>query len=73
MATTRARKAKFLASFDSLPGSTVQAAVASCLRRYGINWLTDEQLAEITSDVAGDARFSHGFKIRNRRLLRRVA
>lgn len=73
--TTRARQAKFLASFDTWPGTTAERAVGACLRRYGLDWLTDEQLAEITSDVVNDARFSQRLRARNRREIerRRVA
>lgn len=71
--TTRARQAKFLASFDTWPGTTAERAVGACLRRYGLAWLTDEQLAEITADVADDALATSRHRARNRRLNRRAA
>lgn len=71
--TTRARKVKFLASFDSLPGDAAQRAVAACLRRHGLAWLTDAQLAEITVDVAADALAATRRRNRNRQHLRSVA
>lgn len=71
--TTRARQARFLASFDTWPGNTARDAVSGRIVRHGLEWLTDEQLADITADVAGDALDETRRRIRNRNSIRKAA
>lgn len=70
---SRARQERFIASFDGMPGRTLQDGIASCLARHGASWLTDEQLADITDHLVGEARFSQRLRVRNRQHLRSAA
>jgi hypothetical protein len=69
-ATTRERQQRFIKSFDRNPGSTLDDGIGDCLRRYGLSWLTDEQVADIASLTVENARFSQRLRVRNRNALR---
>ncbi|MCV9940958.1 hypothetical protein OIU35_31795 [Boseaceae bacterium BT-24-1] len=72
---TRDRKDRFLRSFDADSRSmkTAITAISERIYRDGLDWLTDEQLDQITSDVLQNYRFSQRLMIRNRNLLRRAS
>lgn len=63
---TRQRQERFARSFDGVQGLDWSAALDRLLSRHGLSWLTDEQMAEITSEMVGRARFSQRLRIQNR-------
>lgn len=75
MTTTRERKERFLRSFDAnkSPLRTAITAISERIYRHGLDWLTDEQLTEITSDVVENAMSAHRRTMRNRNALRRAS
>jgi hypothetical protein len=72
---TRERKERFLRSFDAhkSPLKTAITAISERIYRDGLDWLTDEQLAEITSDVVENAMFANRRMVRNRAIYRRAS
>lgn len=68
MQATRERKERFIKSFGD---RAVRAAVETIIQRYGLGWLTDEQVHDITVDMASDALASTRQVIRNRRIYQR--
>lgn len=68
MQATRERKERFIKSFGN---RAVHAAVETMIDRYGLGWLTDEQVHDITVDMASDALATTRMTIRNRRIYRR--
>lgn len=64
---TRARKEQFIASFGE---AQVRAAILALFFRYGLAALTDEQIDEITSDMAADAIATTRRNVRNRNIAR---
>lgn len=73
--TTRERQERFLRSFDAhkSPLRTAITAISERIYRDGLDWLTDEQLTEITSDVVESAMSANRRMVRNRAILRRAA
>jgi signal transduction histidine kinase len=71
--TTRERKERFLRSFDAnkSPLRTAITAISERIYLHGLDWLTDEQLAEITSDVVVNAMSGNRRMVRDRAILRR--
>lgn len=69
-AATRERKERFLRSFDAhkSPLRTAITAISERIYRDGLDWLSDEQLSEITADVAESARSATRRNIRNRKI-----
>jgi hypothetical protein len=69
---SRERKERFLSSFDAYksPMRTAITAISERIYRDGLDWLTDEQLSEITTDVLENARSSHRRMMRRRFELR---
>lgn len=51
--STRARKEKFINSFGR---NAAKDAVMMLFSRYGLDMLTDEQLAEVVTDMVDDCR-----------------
>ncbi|MEZ2410505.1 hypothetical protein AB6806_27290 [Bosea sp. RCC_152_1] len=72
---SRDRKDRFLRSFDAhkSPLRTAITAISERIYRDGLDWLTDEQLTEITSDVAENAISANRRMVRNRAILRRAS
>lgn len=68
MTSTRERKERFIRSFGD---RAVRAAVETMIARYGLGWLTDEQIHDITADMASDALATTRNVIRNRRIYQR--
>jgi hypothetical protein len=64
MKATREKQERFVNSFGLV---VVRSSVCEMLRRHGLAWLTDEQMAEVVSDIADDARRTNRLNIRNRR------
>lgn len=65
MRSTRERQERFIKSFDN---RTVRSAVEVMVSRYGLGWLTDAQIHDITADLASDAMAETKRNIRNRRI-----
>lgn len=65
MATSRKRQVEFMRSFGD---TALIDAVAAMIRRYGANWLSDEQLSEVVAQQVSDARWSARNTRRNRRI-----
>jgi hypothetical protein len=61
--TTRARKEKFIRGFGS---NAAKNAVLTLFYRYGLDMLTDEQLAEVTFDLVQDWRSASKRNAENR-------
>jgi len=72
---TRERQERFLRSFDAhkSPLKTAITAISERIYRDGLDWLTDEQLTEITSDVVENALSANRRMVRNRNVLRRAS
>ena len=72
---SRERKERFLRSFDAhkSPLKTAITAISERIYRDGLDWLSDEQLTEITSDVAEQAIATTRRVVRNRAFLRRAS
>lgn len=68
MESTRERKVRFIKSFGD---RAARDAVFTMLERYGLDILSDDHLAEATSELAADAMASTKRTIRNRRVYRR--
>ena len=66
-ATTRARKISFIEGFGT---RALSEAVAAAFQRHGTDWLTDEQLEEITSRQLADFRSTARRHRQNRAILR---
>lgn len=69
---SRERKERFL----NVGGNARQIAIAAIrarIRREGLDWLTDEQLTDITSDILADERARCRLNIRNRMIIRGAA
>ena len=71
--TTRERQERFIASFDGVQGLDFDATLDRILRRRGLSWLTDEQMADVASEMAGRARSDQQMRVRNRCALRRAS
>lgn len=71
--TTRERQERFIKTFDRFPGSTIDDGIGDCLRRFGLSWLTDDQIADIASITVEGARFSQRLRVQNRNALRRAS
>jgi ppGpp synthetase/RelA/SpoT-type nucleotidyltranferase len=63
MKASREKQERWVESFGN---RVAVASVSEKLRRRGLGWLTDEQLSEIVSDIAAEARFTNRLNIRNR-------
>ena len=61
---SRERKERFILSFGD---SEARSFVEYCLRRYGLSWLTDEQINEVTEDMVDAAVAKTRHVVRNRR------
>lgn len=72
---TRERQERFLRSFDAhkSPLRTAITAISERIYRDGLDWLTDEQLAGITSDVVENVISANRRMVRNRAILRRAS
>lgn len=72
---TRERQERFLRSFDShrTPMATAITAISERIYRDGLDWLSDEQMTAITSDVADQAMSANRRMVRNRAILRRAS
>lgn len=72
---SRERKERFLRSFDAYGGQlkVTKDAISDFLREDGIDWLTDDQLEQITARVVSNARDSVRRTVRNRAILRRAS
>lgn len=65
---TRARKEKFIRDMDTAAGREFDRALDRVIGQHGgLSFFTDEQIAEITSEMARKERWSHSLMIRNRR------
>lgn len=71
--SSRERQERFIKSFDGVQGLDFDYALERILRRRGLSWLTDEQMVEVVSEMAGRARFSQQMRVRNRAALRRAS
>lgn len=68
MKATRERKIKFIKSFGLY---ALEAAISEAVCRFGAeNFLTDEQLDEITDEQVRNARKTQHFQMRNRKMAR---
>jgi hypothetical protein len=63
MKASREKQERWVESFGN---RVAVASVSEKLRRRCLGWLTDEQLSEIVSDIAAEARFTNRLNIRNR-------
>lgn len=63
--TTRERKYRYIHSFGQYAGLD---AVKKLYSRYGLDMLSDDQLAEVVSDLTRDWRFRQKMNRRNRLL-----
>lgn len=72
---TRERKERFLRGFDAhkSPLKTAITAISERIYRDGLDWLTDDQLTEITSDVVESAMSANRRMVRNRNALQRAS
>lgn len=70
---TREREERFIKSFNGFQGLDFDAALDRILSRRGNSFFTDEQMAEITSEMVDRARFSQSLRVRNRANLRRAS
>lgn len=66
MAASRKRQVEFMRSFGG--DAALIDAVAAMIRRYGPDWLTDQQLTEVVAQQVSDARWSARNTRRNRRI-----
>ena len=64
---TRDRKERFVQSFGDGFGAQ---AVAAMVRRYGLAWLTNDQVDEIVFDTVAAAKVENRRVVRNRRIIR---
>lgn len=72
--STRQRQERFIREFEYAPHNrSVEDYISRRLGRHGLSWLTDEQIADIASDMVERERLSHGLLIRNRIALTRAA
>ncbi|SHL74922.1 hypothetical protein [Roseibium suaedae] len=69
-ATTRARKISFIEGFGT---RALTEAVAAAFQHHGTDWLTDEQLEEITSRQLADFRSTARRHRHNRAILKERA
>lgn len=67
MKSTRERKEQFINSFGD---RAALDAVKTMISRHGLIWLTDEQINDITSDMAYDVMATTKHTIRNRPIYR---
>lgn len=67
---TRERKERFLKGDDGVFLTAACRLVESRLMRHGLEWLTDDQLDEIVSDLVASERFVSRLRIQNRNALR---
>jgi len=65
MAASRKRQVEFMRSFGD---TALIDAVAAMIRRYGPEWLTDQQMSEVVAQQVSDARWSARNTRRNRRI-----
>lgn len=70
---SRERQERFIKNFEGVAGLDLDSALARCLRRDGLTWFTDEQIADLTSRIVDGARFSQRLRVRNRAVLRRAS
>lgn len=70
---SRQRQERFAKDFDGVQGLDWSAALDRLLCQQGLSFFTDEQMAEITSEMVDRARLSQRLRVRNRAALRRVA
>lgn len=66
MAASRKRQVEFMRSFGD---TALIDAVAAMIRRYGPDWVSDEQLYEVVAQQVSDARWTARNTRRNRRLV----
>lgn len=67
MQSTRERKERFIKSFGD---RAMRDVVSAMFHRYGLGMFSDEQIEEITTDMAADAMASNKNTIRNRKIYR---
>jgi len=65
---TRERKERFLKGDDGVFLTAACRLIESRLMRHGLDWLTDEQLDEITSDLVASELVVSRLRIQNRKL-----
>ena len=66
---TRERKERFLKGDDGVFLTAACRLVESQLMRHGLDWLTDEQIDDLVSDLVASERFVTRLRIQNRKLL----
>lgn len=69
----RERQERFIKSYDGVQGLDFDAAIDRILRRRGLSWLTDEQIADVVTEMVDRARLSQRLRVRNRAALTRAA
>lgn len=71
---TRERQERFIRDIEHAPSQrSIEDYISRRLSRHGLSWLTDEQIADITTDVVDRERFSQRLRISNRAILRRAS
>lgn len=70
MTSTRERKERFIKSFGKI---VTRDVVLGLFERYGLAMLSDEQIEEVTSELAAEAMATTKHTIHNRRIYRREA
>lgn len=66
----RARHEHQIKLLDSTFGREAEKAIDTLVRRHGLDWFTDEQIADIRDEMIGRCWFHHKFTRANRKLMR---
>ncbi len=64
---SREKKLAFIATFRGRHGTALAGGVSEMLGIHGADWLTDEQVADVTSYWVSRERFRKHINIQNRR------